>query len=143
MKKILLLILAMAAITPAFASHGHDYKIEVEVSDIQIEENAAKTGSVVNFLVKKNAALDDLCSVVQDYNKWVVLYCRVGYAATPVTCTISKIVNVICVTNHTVRLFIEGDIPSALYNILSSDLTYEIAKVNAGKYNLFLSPSSY
>lgn len=138
MKRLLLLVLAIVVVTPVFASQDNGDKIEVRISNIEIIENATTSGAIVDFLVYSNAALDDLCSVVQDYNKWVSLYCKWGKAVTPVVCTISKIVNVVCETNHTVRLFVEGDIPRALYSMINSDLTYELAKMSAGKYSLTL-----
>jgi len=127
MKKIFVILVALIGL--GFSANSQEKKAE---NSSLLEYSNSTSSKTVSILVKANKAVDDLCNYfdgsIVDYG--LKIYCKFG--GDIYTCTSYKVVSAACAINGAVRLYIEGDMDSALIRFFNgfSDVPLLLSKEN-------------
>lgn len=118
MKRFLLLVVAIFSFSTIYAADNsiHANDNVTKSTTITNEDN-----DIIKVLVEASDTVADVCAYFEDTWAYVGLsiYCNTpGAAATPVTCSTFKIINIVCVTNDIIQLTIEGDFNGAAKRIV-------------------------
>lgn len=114
----------------------------IENKNVTGNDNSALTetsssASVAEVLVYANNAVDDFCNYFN--GSWVdiglTVYCSFG--GDVYTCTAYKVLQVACTVNGAVKLYIEGDIESAIKKALQgTSKIYTMSKLSRTEFQI-------
>ena len=103
----------MVALVFSTLSYSNNVNEESFLVEINVVESSSGS-SMMEIIVKANKAVDDMCNYFD--NSWVdkglSVYCK--FNKTSAACVAYNVTKAVCAINGAVKLYIEGDISSAI-----------------------------
>ena len=135
MKKLFLVLVAICLSTFSYANNANDesesFMVEISITEV------SSGSSMMEIIVKANSVVDEMCNYFDDsyVDKALSLYCK--FNKTSAVCTAYNITKGVCAINGAIKLYIEGDISSAILRAVDgASKLYSVSKLSRSEYEI-------